>query len=284
MVCMINNEKCLITDFDNTLFDWFDNWYQAFDGALEYIYSQVPSLNRETFLNDIKNIHIKHNTTEYLNVFYQIGKYHKYKNIPNFYEICSEATLLRENLKEQNLHLFSKVIDTFKILKEHSFKLVIFTESEAFSTATRIKKLNLDGIIDYIYAPPAKNFGDISLQTTQLISFEEQAHYKPEKRNLEKIVNDLHLNRENCYYLGDSLIKDIKMAQNAKIIDIYAKYGENYKNKPEYALLKKVTFWQKALVKAEEESNSQEIKPTYILNNSIYEIIDILKEKGGMHV
>lgn len=277
MVSMINDEKCLITDFDNTLFDWFDNWYQAFNGALEYIYSKVPTLNKEVLLNDIKNIHLKHHTTEYLNVFYEIGKSSKYKNIPNFYEICSDATVLREKLKVQNLHLFSNVLDTFKILKEHSYKLIIFTESEAFSTATRVKELNLDGIIDYIYAPPAKNFGDINLQTTQLISFEKQAHYKPEKKNLEKIVNDLHLKRENCYYLGDSLIKDIKMAQNAKIIDIYAKYGENYKNRPEYELLKKVTFWTEALVKEEEKIDIENIKPTYILENSISEILDILK-------
>lgn len=277
MVSMINDEKCLITDFDNTLFDWFDNWYQAFNGALEYIYSKVPTLNKEVLLNDIKNIHLKHHTTEYLNVFYEIGKSSKYKNIPNFYEICSDATVLREKLKVQNLHLFSNVLDTFKILKEHSYKLIIFTESEAFSTATRVKELNLDGIIDYIYAPPAKNFGDINLQTTQLISFEKQAHYKPEKKNLEKIVNDLHLKRENCYYLGDSLIKDIKMAQNAKIIDIYAKYGENYKKRPEYELLKKVTFWTEALVKEEEKIDIENIKPTYILENSISEILDILK-------
>lgn len=276
MVSMINDEKCLITDFDNTLFDWFDNWYQAFNGALEYIYSQVPTLNKEVLLNDIKNIHLKHHTTEYLNVFYEIGKFPKYKNIPNFYEICSDATVLREELKVQNLHLFSNVLDTFKILKEHSYKLIIFTESEAFSTAKRVKELNLDEIIDYIYAPPAKNFGDINLQTTQLISFDKQAHYKPEKKNLEKIINDLHLKRENCYYLGDSLIKDIKMAQNAKIIDFYAKYGENYKNRPEYELLKKVTFWTEALVKEEEKIDVENIKPTYILENSISEILDIL--------
>ncbi len=276
MVSMINDEKCLITDFDNTLFDWFDNWYQAFNGALEYIYSQVPTLNKEVLLNDIKNIHLKHHTTEYLNVFYEIGKSSKYKDISNFYKICKDATYLREKLKVQNLHLFGNVIDTLKFLKEHSYKLIIFTESEAFSTATRVKELNLDGIIDYIYAPPAKNFGDINLQTTQLISFDKQAHYKPEKKNLEKIINDLHLKRENCYYLGDSLIKDIKMAQNAKIIDFYAKYGENYKNRPEYELLKKVTFWTEALVKEEEKIDVENIKPTYILENSISEILDIL--------
>lgn len=35
---MLTDEKCLITDFDNTLFDWFDNWYEAFNGALSYIF------------------------------------------------------------------------------------------------------------------------------------------------------------------------------------------------------------------------------------------------------
>lgn len=96
---MLTNEKCLITDFDNTLFDWFDNWYQAFHGTLEYIYEHAPELDKEEFLADIKRIHEKHNTTEYLNVFYELAKLDKYKYISNFDEICSNATLLRENLK-----------------------------------------------------------------------------------------------------------------------------------------------------------------------------------------
>lgn len=127
----------------------------------------------------------------------------------------------------------------FEKIKQNSYKIVLFTESEAYSTSLRVKDLGLDGIIDFIYAPPAKNFGNTNLTYTKLISFSKQEHYKPYKKNLDKILNDLHLIPENCYYVGDSLIKDIKMAQDANIVDIYAKYGENYKKRQEYELLKK---------------------------------------------
>lgn len=274
---MLMSRKCLITDFDNTLFDWFDNWYQAFNGALCYIIEQSPELNKEEFLNDIKNIHQEHNTTEYLNVFYEIAKLDKYKNISDFYDVCCNATVLRENLKTEHLHLFPNVIETFETLKQNSYTIVLFTESEAYNTSLRVKELNLDGIIDYIYAPPARNFGNVDLMYTKIISFDKQQHYKPYKKNLEKILYDLDLNATNCYYIGDSLIKDIKMAQDAHITDIYAKYGENYKTRPEYDLLKRVTFWNKSLVKAEEQSDEQKIKPTFILKNSFCEILDILK-------
>ena len=273
---MLADEKCLITDFDNTLFDWFDNWYEAFNGALCYIFEQCPNLDKKEFLLDIKNIHVEHNTTEYLNVFYEISELQKYKTILNFHEVCSYATVLREELKAKHLHLFCNVLETFKYLKQNYYKIVLFTESEAYSTSLRIKALKLDGIVDYIYAPPAKNFGNTDLVYTKLISFDKQSHYKPNKKNLEKILNDLHLKHENCYYIGDSLIKDIKMAQNANIKDIYAKYGENYKKRPEYELLKNVTFWKDSLVKAEEKSNERDIKPTFILKNSFKEILKVL--------
>jgi len=281
---MLKSEKCLITDFDNTLFDWFDNWYRAFESALAYIFLNAPTLNKEEFLNDIKIIHKKHETTEYLNVFLDLSKFSKYENIPNFFEICSTATEIRENLKLTNLHLFDTVLNTFKILKRHSYKLIIFTESEAFSTSARVKNLKLDGIVDYIYAPPAKNSGLIDLAKTKFIPFDKQEHYKPSKKNLEKIIYDLKFEKENCYYLGDSLIKDIKMAQNANIPDIYARYGEYYKKQPEYELLKKVTFWEKSLVKLEEQASEQEIKPTYILKNSFSEILKVLNLKEEKNV
>lgn len=269
-------EKCLITDFDNTLFDWFDYWYQAFNGALCYILKHSTGINKEDFLLDIKKIHEHHNTTEYLNVFKDIAKLPKYRNILNFTDICCKATDLREKLKAENLHLFFGVFETLKYLKQNSYKIILFTESEAYSTSARVKALKLDGIIDYIYAPPAKNAGITDLKKTELISFNEQKHYKPNSQNIEKILSDINVEKRNCYYVGDSLIKDIKMAQNAQIIDIYAKYGENYKTKKEYELLKKVTFWTDSLVKAEAQSNEQDIRPTYILENSFKEILNII--------
>jgi len=276
---MVNNKKCLITDFDNTLFDWFDNWYSAFSGAFSYICLNFPGIDEKEVLNDIKAIHKIHNTTEYLNVFEDLAKLDRYSEFKNFSEICHDASNIRAEIKSQNLKLFSGVIETFKVLKNSSYKIVLFTESEAYSTSERVKLLGLDGIVDYIYSPPPQNSRSISLEHTQLVSFEKQEQYKPYVKNLNKILIDLNLNPDNCFYLGDSLIKDIQMAKDAGITDIYAQYGEGYKTRPEYQLLKDVTFWDSSIVRQEEQSSLTNIKPTFILEKSINEILSILQIK-----
>jgi len=280
---MKDNINTLITDFDNTLFDWFGNWYQAFSGALNYIIDNT-NINKEILLKDIKSIHKKHGTTEYLNVFNEIAKQPQYAKYGDIDIICKNASLLREDLKQKHLYLFDGVYDTFQCLKKNNFKIIIFTESEAYSTLSRIIALNLDGLVDYVYAPPSRNFKIPLPQKTKFQQFDYSEHYKTNPDNLYKIIYELKLNKKNCCYLGDSLTKDIQMAKSAGIIDIYAKYGENYLKKKEYQLLKNVTFWSDSMVKKEEKSNAQIIKPTYILENSIKELLEILNIREEQNV
>lgn len=273
----------LITDFDNTLFDWFDNWYQAFSGALNYITDNITDIDRNRLIKDIKSIHKKYKTTEYLNVFNEIAKQPQYAKYNNICAICENATVLRTKLKQKQLHLFKDVIQTFKCLKKNNFKIVIFTESEAYNTLSRIISLKLDGLVDYVYAPPSKNSIVPQLIKTEFRQFDYSEHYKPNPDNLNKIISELYLNNENCCYLGDNLVKDIQMAKSAGVLDIYAKYGENYLKKEEYQLLKDVTFWSDSLVKKEEKSNVNDIKPTFTLETSIKELLDILNIKEEVY-
>ena len=55
----------LITDLDNTLYDWFEVWYQSFRAMLTRLVkdSGVPE---EALITEIKEIHERHGTSEYL--------------------------------------------------------------------------------------------------------------------------------------------------------------------------------------------------------------------------
>ena len=283
-VYMKNNINTLITDFDNTLFDWFANWYQAFSCALNYITDNIKNINKEMLIDDIKSIHERCGTTEYLNVFNEIAINPKYATYDNIEVVCRNATSLREDLRHKQLCLFDDVFNTLQCLKNNNFKIIIFTESEAYSTLSRIISLKLDGIVDYVYAPPSRNSEIPIMQKTKFKQLDYSEHYKTNPNNLYKIISELKLNKDNCCYLGDNLIKDIEMAKSAGIIDIYAKYGENYLKKKEYQLLKDVTSWTDSMVKKEEKSNEQLIKPTYTLENSIKELLEILNINEDLNV
>ncbi len=273
----------LITDFDNTLFNWLENWYQAFNEALNYITDNIRDINQETLIKDIKTIHETHRTAEYINVFNDIAKLPKYSHYPNIQKLCNYATDLRKS-RQKNIHLFDGVIETFESLKENGVTIVIFTESEAYHTLSRIKTLKLDGIVDYVYAPPSKNHEIPSLSKTKFVQLQDSEHQKPNPENLNKIIVELGIDKENCCYLGDNPMKDIQMAKIANVTDIYAKYGDIDRNTKEYQLLKAVTYWKDSLVKTEENINTDKISPSYTLNTSIRELLKIFNIKEELHV
>ena len=55
----------LITDLDNTLFDWFEIWYQSFNAMLDKII-EISGVDREKLLDEIRSIHQRHRTSEYV--------------------------------------------------------------------------------------------------------------------------------------------------------------------------------------------------------------------------
>jgi len=60
----IAKKTALITDLDNTLFDWADIWYKCFSAMLDEIV-RISGLPRETLIPEIQAIHQKYGTSEY---------------------------------------------------------------------------------------------------------------------------------------------------------------------------------------------------------------------------
>jgi hypothetical protein len=66
-------------------------------------------------------------------------------------------------------------------------------------------------------------------------------------------------------YLGDSLIKDVAMAQDANVTDVLAEYGvvQHCEN---YEILRKVAHWAEEDVKREQATKTRKIKPSYSIS------------------
>jgi len=70
---------------------------------------------------------------------------------------------------------------------------------------------------------------------------------KPSARVLQFVVSSLELAYEDCIYVGDSLSKDVVMAQDAGVFDCWAQYG--VKVSPlDLATLVRVTDWSRQAV------------------------------------
>jgi FMN phosphatase YigB (HAD superfamily) len=282
----IAKKTALITDLDNTLFDWADIWYKCFSAMLDEIV-RISGLPRETLIPEIQAIHQKYGTSEYSFLIEELPSLRPLLKGKQATEMFAPAIEAYREQRRQNLKLFPTVAETLLKIKGRGTRIIGYTESMGFYSNYRIRRLGLDGVLDYVFCPedhvlppgmtpeklrayPASHY---ELRYTKQL-FTPKGSKKPDTVVLNAIISDLGLAKSDCVYVGDNLAKDVAMAADCGVADAWAEYGQAHK-RPEYKLLQDVTHWTPEEVKREQEIKAREhIHPTHTLAKSFSEILD----------
>lgn len=274
----------IITDLDDTIWDWLNMWYHSFNPYLKRI-SKEFAIDESLLIKDFKELHQKYGTSEASFIYHELNCLNlKNKDIFEN-KILDKISILHDyySNKKNNLKLFDGVLDTIKLMKSRGTIIVGFTESMAFFTKYRIKHLELDGIFDFIYAPVDFNVPltvyrhyseDVWEPKITEFRYLPKETRKPAPEILEIILKDLKANKEHAIYIGDKLDKDVFMSNEASIRSIYAKYGHNIESE-KYELLKAVTHWTDEDVQREIQfKHNHSISPiaSVTLENSFSEL------------
>lgn len=277
----------VITDLDNTLFDWVDIWYRSFKALIDCLVEQ-SGVPRATLEAEFKVIHQKHGTSEYAFSIQELPSLIERYPGDNLPERFGEAIHAYSRRRKEALTLYPSVMETLRALKSKGCLVVGYTESMAFYSNRRVKRLALDGLLDYLYSP-----GDHDLP--QGLSREDLRHYPPEEYRLVHtehrhtprgvlkpspevlldIVKQVGARAFETIYVGDNLLKDVSMARAAKITDVFAKYGEAKDRADQYDLLRRVTHWSPQMVEKERALRVEEARPTFTLKEEFGEILDL---------
>jgi hypothetical protein len=158
----------------------------------------------------------------------------------------------------------------------------------ALITDYRVRRLGLDGVLDHVFCPQDHLLPE-GLSADDLRKYPSE-HYrlnyaaqdytpkgskKPDVEVLDSIVTRVGLKKEECVYIGDSLMKDVAMAIDCGIDDVWAKYGQAHK-RPEYKLLQEVTHWTPEEVAREQKIKERvDVHPTRTLEKSLSEILKL---------
>ena len=135
----MNERKCVvITDLDNTLFDWFEAWYQSFNAMLLCLVEK-SELPRETLVQEIKTIHQIHGTSEYAFVIESIPSIQARFPNEDLVQRFDECIHAHSKMRKKHLHLYPGVRDTLRWLKGRNCQIVAYTESMAFYTNRRVR-------------------------------------------------------------------------------------------------------------------------------------------------
>lgn len=281
-------KRVLVTDLDNTLWDWFAAWVASFSGMLDVLIedSGVP---RDVLEREIHTLHRQYGTTEYSNLLSEIpslidaaGGREPWRAFPRAVEV-----LRRE--REARTNLYPGVREALARAKAAGIAVVAYTESLAYWTTWRIKKTDLDGMIDVLYSAPdhdlprGKSFSDMRSRpdshyrlTRTRLQHVPRGVLKPNADVLRAILADLDLSASEAVYIGDSLMKDIAMAQAAGVTDVHASYGQA-QHEPGYDLLRRVSHWSEGDIARERAlATTSQVAPTYVCHTRFDEVLPVL--------
>lgn len=285
----MNKQKVnvVVTDLDDTIWDWLTMWYNSFEPYLNRIIDEFD-IDKNILKESFKKLHQKYHSSETSFAYYELDCLtDAQKEQLNVSTNKHKKSIIHEynSLKKNNLFFCKGVEKTLKELKSKGVLLVGFTESDAFFTKYRLKHLNLDGIFDYIYAPIGEGvpesvdiFYDNEYWEPSITEFRYLAKgtVKPAPDILEIILRDCNADKQNTIYIGDKLNKDVYMANESNVKSVYAEYGDQIDSN-KYSLLKEVTHWTDEDVKREKEYKEKNHTKTiadYTLKKSFKELDD----------
>jgi phosphoglycolate phosphatase-like HAD superfamily hydrolase len=277
----------LVTDMDNTLFDWLGMWQAAFGAMLEHLMadSGVP---RATLEAEFFAIHQRHGTTEYAFAIQELPSLRARhapdaEDLPGRYAAAIDAYRV---MRRRTLALYPGVRETLRAVRAAGALVIAYTESRAYYADYRVRTLELDGALDYLYSLPDHALPE-GVTASQIRRYPPE-HYrlrstvarhtregtwKPDASVLRDILSDVGAEPAAAVYVGDSLIKDVTMAQAAGVLDVFARYGD-VRSRPGYDLLRRVTHWSPAMLARSEGIREADVRPPHVLGDGFAELLD----------
>ncbi|HEY4671730.1 MAG TPA: HAD hydrolase-like protein, partial [Gemmatimonadaceae bacterium] len=199
----------------------------------------------------------------------------------NVSEIYAEA-LDAYNAGRRTLVLYDGVRLSLDRLQKAGVLIAGYTESRSYYTHRRLRDLQLDVLLDYVYSPPDHEFQRSNTGLRTLLPVEpalartthrllREGEFKPNPAVLLDIIAEVGGRPERSLYVGDDLVKDISMANAAGVTAVWARYGSHKDER--YELLRRVTHWTRDAVERQRNADAVHYAPDVTID-SFAELFD----------
>jgi phosphoglycolate phosphatase len=277
--------RLFVTDLDNTLFDWFAAWHASFSAMTDELV-RISGLPRAQLLDEMRVIHQQRGTSEYSYVIQELPSLQGYGDAVEIAHHFEPAISAYREARNASLRLYPGTRETLEAIRGSGTLIVAYTESLAYYASYRLRKLGLDSLIDFLYSPADHDFpagvDPSDLRTRDARHYEMKltrqrftpsGHFKPEPVVLETIMSEFGATPAETLYVGDSLMKDIAMAQAAGALDAHAAYGVA-QHLDGYDLLRSVTHWNDEDVERERAiAAAPHVTPSLVLGSGLADLL-----------
>ena len=286
---------------------WVHNELKEQDGKVAYFapalrgmcraLSEMSGLPVATIWSEFKAVFARHGSIEYSFALQELP------SVLAMHPGVPAAELVRQyrpvidvfqHRRRMFLRPYPGVQEGIESLHQAGYEIFGVTDSRRFQAQNRLKQLRLDQQLDGLCCvadhavPDAETISAIRLHpddhyTTRLsnVIVLPDGLRKPSPGVIDYVVSSLNIECSACIYVGDSLSKDVAMAQRAGVYDCWASYGANV-SPLDFATLVRVTDWSRSAVDDAMNPSPERlgIFPSYTAN-SFDEVVSLALMEPG---
>jgi len=235
---METRNHILLTDIDNTLYDWSKFFAPSFRGMLHALAKRLDT-SFEQLSQEFKEVYAKHDSLEYV---FSIQELKSVRGLSQSerYDIVRVGRGAFRVVQKFHLKPYDGVVRGLEWLHLQGHQVICVTNSPLYLAQMRLYELKLDRFIDGLVAwegidPPKNNFNPKYVtgkkrKHTRIKKFSTytKEHSKPNIVPYELAIK-LAQQPNGCFWsIGDSLLKDLEPAAKLGIRTIWAEYGSRF--------------------------------------------------------
>jgi phosphoglycolate phosphatase len=278
--------RLIVTDMDNTLYSWVDYIVPAVEAMVSCV-CRATGLPPLRVIQSLKAVYAQYESNDYPFVLQESSLYAEFPEFGSFDRmVIVPAQAAFSEARRRYLEPYPGVVTTLRMLEEKGIPVVALTDAPRNPAELRAKQLGLDGLLRSLYTLPGFHFPRSQrgehLVAAEIQRREELGQYraacpvtelprdyeKPNPAGLLQICRDFNVGPEEVLVVGDSLRKDVALAQSLGAVDCWAEYGtyvsREYRERLETISARSVTRRHAESVLAED---AVPVQPTHRLSS-----------------
>jgi phosphoglycolate phosphatase len=283
----------LITDLDNTLYDWVTFFSESFYDMVD-VATGILGVSKEQLLDQLHLVHQSLHSSEHpYAILATEAVRNRFPNLSRREQAAAldEAFHAFNRTRKQTLRLYDGVESSLKTIHDSGALIIAHTEATVPNALFRLRQLGIECYFDHIYAstpqgfePPVTAVDNILGNTNVIIHYLPIGERKPNPKVLEDISQELCFDHSEAVYVGDSISRDMGMAKAAGLWAAWAQYGTNFE-KGHWERLVRITHWTKEDVERAKLASQLfgSVQPDFTLTRSFDEILDKCMFKSHSH-
>lgn len=268
----LSTVKVLITDLDNTLYDWVGFFAKSLAAMIDETVRLIEC-DPKVLKQDLQAVHRRYRDPERPYALLETVTVRAYfSSDEEARQTLAPAFMAFSRERRKHLHCYPGVVKTLESLKSVGVPIIAHTEANAIQAIRRLEKLDLLKFFHSVYALDS----DLEFRSPPPLAVHRvpESLRKPNPKILDRICNELHVGAKDALYVGDSLARDIGMARLAGLRCAWASYGTRHSDS-DWSLVVEVSHWsaediQRAAKAQEALGNTN---PDAVLTESFAELL-----------